>query len=194
MIIENFTESLRYLDYEISPDDTVIDCGGYEGTFAAEINRIYHCHVVIFEPIKEFYDGIVRRFEGNPKIRINNAAVGAEPGLSVKRFKIKGCMTGEYADGPEVEVASINLREYCELINEVSLLKLNIESGEFPVLEDLIEHGAETKFKNIQVQFHNVVPDAEARYKRIRKRLLATHELTFDFPWCWENYRLKGTR
>jgi hypothetical protein len=50
-----------------------------------------------------------------------------------------------------------------------------------------------TGMRDIQVQFHDFVPDAEHRMRRIQQALEATHDLTFEYPFVWENWRRKST-
>jgi hypothetical protein len=104
-------------------------------------------------------------------------------------FYIKGDMTGNWADGEPVKVKIANVNQ--KLTDPVALLKLNCEGGEFEILEAILDEGNPLLFDNIQVQFHHIFPDAEERWKSIRERLLKTHELTYDAPWCWENYKRK---
>ena len=44
---------------------------------------------------------------------------------------------------------------------------------------------------NIQVQFHDFVLDAESRMKSIQADLRKTHELTYQYDFVWENWKLK---
>jgi hypothetical protein len=45
------------------------------------------------------------------------------------------------------------------------------------------------QIENIQVQFHDFVPDAEGRMQRIQEKLAQTHELTYQYLFVWENWR-----
>jgi hypothetical protein len=71
------------------------------------------------------------------------------------------------------------------------LIKLNIEGGEYPLLTRMINTDIVEKCRDIQVQFHNCVPDAEAMRLQIRNALSRTHFLTYDYPFVWENWRRK---
>jgi hypothetical protein len=42
---------------------------------------------------------------------------------------------------------------------------------------------------DIQIQFHDFVPGARALREERRKMLGATHHLTYDYPFIWENWR-----
>lgn len=186
-----FTESARY-EYDLTPDDIVLDCGGYEGTFAEGINRHYGSTVHVFEPIVHFYQRTVERLKDRHNVHVHNCGIGGESGPAL--FKIKGDMTGAWVgEGTEEWV---NIRAVDELwkllsLDGVGLMKLNIEGSEFPVIERMIETGLIEKVWNLQVQWHAVVPEYQARFEALQKKLAETHELTFDAQWVWQNWQRK---
>ncbi len=100
-------------------------------------------------------------------------------------------MTGEFANGDEEKVWILpvdNLRCF----SKIELLKLNIEGGEYELLESLLENDCITYFKNIQVQFHDFLFDnAKERMTKIQEQLSKTHELTYQYEFVWENWKLK---
>jgi len=187
-----FEESDRY-EYDLRPSDVVLDCGGYEGRFADEINRRYGCTVHVLEPVKKFYDGIERRFGANhPNVFVHNVGIAAD-GPTKTIFKIKGDMTGAHADqGEEVEVRLVGVVHFIEYFapDGVALLKLNVEGSEFEVVEKLVESGAIKGVKNLQVQWHDVVPAAAERYAALQPELAKTHHLTFDHGWVWQSWAI----
>ncbi len=88
----------------------------------------------------------------------------------------------------------IQLRKFSEVveglgIQTIDLIKLNIEGGEFPVLNDMISSGCLSKVKRLVIQFHDFYPNAEVEREAIRNDLRKTHrELWCEyFLWeCWE--------
>jgi hypothetical protein len=76
-------------------------------------------------------------------------------------------------------------------IQNIDLMKINIEGAEYDLLEHVIETGFIRCIKNIQVQFHDFVPNAEQRMKSIKTRLEHTHSLTYQYPFVWENWSIK---
>ena len=72
--------------------------------------------------------------------------------------------------------------------NVVDLLKINIEGGEYELLEGLIASGNIKCCKHVQVQFHTAGRDWAGRYSEIRAALDRTHRITFDEPFCWQNW------
>lgn len=185
-----FTEDLRY-QYDLTPDSVVLDCGGYEGRFAAGIHERYGCTVHVLEPIKRFCDQIAMRFKDTPKIHVHNYGIGAEN--DCPRFSLKGDMTGKFADNPETE--EVWIRGADEIMRELgpkfSLVKLNIEGGEWDVIPALISSGLIKDIDNLQVQWHAVIPEAQMFYDSLQERLARTHHLTFDHGWVWQSWGIK---
>lgn len=181
-----FSDEDRY-DYPLKKDSIVIDVGGYEGDFAAEIHRRYGCRVLVFEPCREFFDRIKPRVAGTG-IKLLPFALGRSNREDI--IYHKGNMTGLFADGQSevVEVRDVAGVVAFDAGLEVALIKLNCEGVEFEILERILECGIVNRFRDIQCQFHGVVPDAAKRYAAIREGLLKTHRLTYDEPWCWQNF------
>ncbi len=188
-----FHEDDRY-DYPLTPDSVVMDLGCYEGTFAAKIHEKYGCRVFAFEPVPAFFDRCRARFNGHvPKVIVLNLAVGGDNGEVEGR--IKGDMSGQFADqGEQWTARMIDMLQAMELIGatKVDLLKINIEGGEFALLENMVLTKLAPAFGNIQVQWHSVVPNYQARYDALQAELAKTHHLTFDAGWVWQNWRLNG--
>jgi FkbM family methyltransferase len=194
-----FHESLRY-DYPLTPDSIVIDAGGYEGNFAKTIAEKYGCRVFVYEPVKRFYDAILARVLVDEKLRQLVSPIHAGLGAHMRRetFGIKGDMTGIVA--PTEESEEVQLLDAAAVVNAwlaefnrhtLSLLKLNVEGCEFEIMEALLDSGTMARIDYVQVQPHNIIPHAEARWEAIRNRMAITHRMTFDAPWCWTGWEIK---
>lgn len=182
---------MRY-EYDLSPESVVWDVGGYDGDFAAEIFRRYGCRVLVFEPIHEFYTRIAKRFDDNMKIDVVHAGLG--PMFERATFRIKGSMTGQWAEGESEDVILYTPETFLlsEGIQTVDLMKLNIEGMEIPLLERMLANGTVTRFKNIAVQFHWVLPNSEERANAIIEGLKQTHDQTWGIdPSFHINFKLR---
>ena len=73
-------------------------------------------------------------------------------------------------------------------VDEIALMKVNIEGGEYELLEHMINTGLVSKVRNLQVQFHDFVPNSELRMKNLLAALTQTHRPTYQFPFIWENW------
>lgn len=183
-ITTNFREDIRY-EYLLDANSIVVDAGAYHGDFASEITRRYGCRVYAFEPV--FYHNC----KSTPLITY--FPVGLHSRFMLTDFAIHGNMTGRWATGDSVPVVLVNI---CDVVRELSrdkpidLLKLNIEGGEYDCIDALLDAGLMPRIRNLQVQFHKLHADSEERHAVIRTCLSVTHRLTYDFPFCWENYAL----
>ena len=76
-------------------------------------------------------------------------------------------------------------------IEVVDLIKINIEGGEYDLLDEIIANNWLSKFKNIQVQYHDfVIDNPRERMEKIQKELAKTHQLTYQYDFVWENWKL----
>ena len=95
------------------------------------------------------------------------------------------------------ETQTIQLKSIINFIKEnniaqIDLIKINIEGGEYELLESLIENNLIKIFTNIQVQFHDfLLEDGKERMNKIQEHLSKTHQLTYQYEFVWENWKLK---
>jgi len=180
------------LDYDLDEDSIVFDVGGYEGQWTSDIFSKFCCKILIFDPVKQFADNIQKRFSKNKKISVFNF------GLSNKTYKTKISVDKDssslYKNSNNLEqVEFVRLVDFINErnINRIDLLKLNIEGAEFDLLEDLINSGDIKKIRNIQVSFHEFVPNAGIRMKKIQSELKKTHFLTYQYLFVFENWQIR---
>ena len=74
-------------------------------------------------------------------------------------------------------------------ITSIDLMKINIEGGEFPLMEHIISCGKQAIVKQYQIQFHNFVEKAVDRRTKISCALSETHVRTWCYTFVWENWR-----
>ena len=181
------------LNYKLDEKSIVIDAGGYSGTWAADIYSKYKSTIYVFEPVKSFYDNIVKKFLENKNISVFNYGVSNKD--SEVEISLEGDSCSVFKSSAQKE--KIQLKSFYEFatknnLKKIDLMKINIEGGEFDLLEDLIEKKYVSNIENIQVQFHNFFPEAVDRRRKIREELVKTHELTYDFEFIWENWKKKN--
>ena len=72
-------------------------------------------------------------------------------------------------------------------------MKINIEGGEYDLLEALLSGDAIKLIKNIQVQFHDfLINDAKEKMTKLQEKLALTHDLTYQYEFVWENWKVKS--
>lgn len=185
-------DSTLRLNYDLTQDSVVVDLGGYKGQWAADIFTRYDCQVHIFEPYKVYASDIAHRFSQNPKVKVYDFGLsGSDQELSLA---VSDDASSSYkSSGDKVTIYLKEAKHFFEDsgIEEIDLMKINIEGGEYDLLEHLLDTGYINHIDNIQVQFHDFVPDAGPRMKAIQDRLSATHYTTYQYEFVWENWRRK---
>jgi FkbM family methyltransferase len=183
---------------EMDNNSLVMDLGGYIGDFTESIYSRYNCKVMVFEPVNRYYNICNYKFENNDKIEVYKY------GLSGVDQKCTISVTGD------ISSTFVNIESDCEKeiitiksigdffeensIEKVDLIKINIEGGEYDLLDYLISNPEILKkIKNIQVQYHIFIDDHERRRSLINSELEKTHERTWNYEWVWENWKIKNS-
>ena len=65
-------------------------------------------------------------------------------------------------------------------IENIKLMKVNIEGGEYELLPRLIESGFIKRIRNIQIQFHEIDPESEISMEKICRDLTTPHSLFYQ--------------
>jgi FkbM family methyltransferase len=178
------------LNYPLTENSIVFDIGGYKGEWAEKIIKLYNPYIYIFEPIPEYYLEIFKKLGANPKVSIYNF------GLSDKNEKASISLLSNsssiYKKGKNC--INIRLQDISNFIKKanisrIDLMKINIEGGEYSLLERMINVKIIEICQDIQVQFHNFMPEAERRRNKIRESLAKTHFTTYEYLFVWENWR-----
>ena len=180
------------LNYELDENSLVFDLGGYEGQWSSDIFAMYGCTIHIFEPVEEFANQIERRFSRNNKIFVHKYGLGDS--TRTVKVAVNGDESSIHRKGYDLRKAFL-LRaiDFIQAHNfeQIDLMKINIEGGEYDLLEHLLDCGFIKHINNIQVQFHDFIPDAEKRMLNIQKQLGVSHCLTYKYTFVWENWRIK---
>jgi FkbM family methyltransferase len=180
------------LNYDLDENSLVFDLGGYEGQWASDIFSRYCCTIHVFEPVSEFADKIKARFAGNKKVLVHQFGLANENRAVL--LSVNKTSSSLYKQGGELkEVRLVKAVDFIQEnhIQKIDLMKINIEGAEYDLLEHLIDAGLIGNINNIQVQFHDFVANAEQRMTMLQNKLAKTHHLTYQYPFVWENWRVK---
>lgn len=183
-------EHLRY-EYDLGPNDLVLDIGAYRGEFAEEILRRYNCRIVAIEPTDSILQAslLTSMIHGQPedRVRVINKAAGHDS--RPMQFSGQFLYTSVFGT-PTREYPAIDINEVVREAGHIALCKMNIEGGEYDLLPRLFEEGLQTQIDDLQIQFHEIADRPyEIWYDLICETLNKTHYLTWVFPFCWENWR-----
>ena len=185
------------LDYDLNEDSVVFDLGGYKGEWSKNIYAKYNCKIYIFEPVKAFYEQIKSTFKNNKNIFIYNFGLDKKDSETLINCSEDGSSLFMITkkDNPLAKSETVYLKKASQFfdnnnVEQVDLMKINIEGGEYDLLEHLIEEQLVDRIKNIQVQFHDIPDiDSDKRMRDIQSHLKKTHHLTYQYaPYVWENW------
>lgn len=162
------------LDYQLNKDSIVFDVGGYEGSWAEEIYNKFQSTIYIFEPVPEYAENIKKKFAHNQKI------LTFPYGLSDKNNALEITLNDDnssfYIKKGGI-VINAEVKEFSEQLlaelqtSKIDLMKINIEGAEYDLLNHMIKNDTIKLVDNLQIQFHNFVPDAITKRNSIRDRL-----------------------
>ena len=185
-------EAKRY-QYDIKDSDVVFDLGGYMGEWVAKLPNL-NADIYVFEPVKEFSDHCAERYKDKPNIHC--FAFGLDAVTHTAEISHEDDGSSQYHSNGETEtVEFVSISDFMDEhhIDKVKLMKMNIEGGEYDILEELIRTGRIRQFENLQIQFHDIPSiNSEARMYKIWEELEKTHNLTWAYrPYIHENWELK---
>jgi len=183
------------------PDSAVVlDVGAYEGEWSARVlaradaqgARDLRIHAFEPEPgaIQRFRDGVASdsRIEVHPfglggHDRIESLSVGG-PGSSVYD---NPTVPGTFGT-TEVKLRDVDAVLKALDLGRIDFVKINIEGGEFELLDRLHETGWLPHTGPVIVQFHEFAPGAHRARRRNRRQLSETHRCTWNYPWVYERW------
>jgi FkbM family methyltransferase len=183
-------------DLPVATGGLIIDAGGYKGEWSAGMISRYGCRSQVFEPMPEFYEHCRAYFKNNTMVHVHKAALGGSDRKTTFNFLDNG--TSEYrsdnaAKRFESEVVDIS-RIFAELGTRIGCLKLNVEGGEYEVLEKMLETNNVSLCDSLLIQFHRQPKGYESRYKNIVSALKNTHTQIWCYEMVWEKWVHKDSQ
>lgn len=184
-------DQLRF-NYELSENAYVLDLGGYRGQWASDLYSMYRCKIVVFEPVNAFANYIEKRFKRNLDIKIVRCGLGGK--TRDERIAIAADGSSIFRKSDSFE--TIRIVDVVDWLNDeniafIDLIKINIEGGEYELLERLISSRKINMIRNIQVQFHDLSSDSETQMEKIREQLSRTHKSVYHYKFMWDSWSLR---
>jgi FkbM family methyltransferase len=185
----NFTHALNF---NIDENSIVVDLGAYKGVWAQQIIDRYNPHVYLFEPVPEFYESLLLKFQDNLKVRVFNFGIST---INKKDFiYVNNDATSSYiTSNNKIEVNFIDFDSIFEVADfeNIDLIQINIEGEEYPLLQKISSQENIKKLKNIQIQYHIWIEDAFVKRDNIQNEMSKNFNKTYDYPFVFEGWKLK---
>jgi hypothetical protein len=115
-------------------------------------------------------------------------------GLGTSQFK-SGSQRGFFG-AVELELRDVSTVLPKLEIGHIDVMMINIEGGEYELLDRLYETNWLARIDCVLVQFHEFAPDAYRSRRRNRRQLAKTHRCTWNYKWVFERWdrRLSARR
>jgi FkbM family methyltransferase len=176
---------IHIMKKHLKPGNTFVDAGANLGYFTAIganlVTKMGEVHA--FEPAIESFKTLKRNKEQNPdyKIILNNCAVGdvdEETIMTVTSGETSGASSiveeviGGQLSKKKIKVRVVRLDKYIKKnkIKKISLIKIDVEGYEFPVLKGLENYFRETD--NYPIIICEITPSAYPALKQTRTQLI----------------------
>ena len=185
-------EKLKY-NIKLKNDGLVLDFGGYIGEFTAKLSRLNpKMSFIIFEPVPVFYQKCSRRFRKKQNISVLPYGVTSN-GRSID-LTIDGPRTKAFESGKNPIFASKSITDILNNLDQVELLKMNIEGLEYECLLSIIESGYIKKINYLLIQFHNFGVEDESNYVKTTRLISEDFINIFRYKWKWELWKIKSLK
>jgi len=177
------------LQYPLDSESLVLDVGAYRGDFTRWCIEKWGCLVFAFEPLPCFYNKL-QKVSG--LVRFNYGLGGS---TRIVMMEARGDSSSIYHE-PGAASQPIQIRDVAEVFSRLSrgvdLMKINIEGGEYELLERMLEKDLVRLVRFFQIQWHGCgagPQGADEHRLMIRDRLESTHRE----QWCenggqWESW------
>jgi FkbM family methyltransferase len=177
---------------DLDAESVIVDVGAFRGHVAMELFELYGAHIHSFEPADVFYDDMVRRFDGNERLHAYKFGLGAED--ATMSLTVDGQASSFETDATyrnDLETTTVEIRDAATVLDElgfdrIDFMKINIEGGEFALLDRLHESGWLARTRFVLVQFHEWYDRAEVRRWKSRRQLKTHHDEVWSCPWIYE--------
>jgi FkbM family methyltransferase len=176
---ELFSSDRVALDAELSglalfkPDhvealQTVVDVGANVGQWAsALLNLVTPERLIVIEPLPDAFAVLQKNFGDNPRVELHNVAIGERESMETlkitrdttgasllqPRDEMRAVIGSNWTITSEVKVKMTTLDRLLVDLPEVSLLKIDVQGYEKPVLAGARQTLAKTKFVLIELNF-----------------------------------------
>lgn len=189
-------DQILYKGFALTPSDLVVVVGAFRGDSIEAWRRLHDCQVIGVEPVRQFFEKAIHRFENDNKVTIQCYGLGESK--QRQNFEISSDATGSFSNsgiGSEIQTVEIQDAKWFmenQIHQQPAIMEINIEGGEYKLLPRILNNVDPSLFpKRILVQFHKFSEEDTLRRDEIKTLLNLNYDLKYDYPWVWECWDLK---
>ena len=188
------------IDVDLPEGAVVLDVGAFVGEWSERVleradrtgRKPFEIHA--FEPVPNAVRQLRSKLGGEPRVHVHEYGLGGTDRDEVLVVSGPGSSIFEPAKAEDVlGHARVPIRDVDGAlialgVDDVELAKINIEGGEFELIDRLHATGWLPRIRCVIVQFHEFAPAAHAGRRRNRRQLSETHHCTWSYPWVYERW------
>jgi FkbM family methyltransferase len=188
------------IDVDLPEGAVVLVVGAFEGEWAARILQRADAKgpaglsLHAFEPETRVAERLAETMRADARFHMHPYGLAGRDRVEV--MTVDGLGTSLFSDGTgpsEFGTLEVPLRDVAGVlasldVTRVDLVKINIEGGEYEVLDRLHATGWLPRTGTLIIQFHEFAPGAYRGRRRNRRQLAETHRCTWCYPWVYERW------
>ena len=182
-------------EYDLDRDSIVVEVGAYIGDWCVKMYNRFNCKILAYEPVNEYYIQLKKNISQFENIESYNFGLGQKnEKIKIKRRGVQTTILNQHEGFDDI----IEIKDIASLkgLNNISidLMNINIEGGEYDLLNRVIETKMINHINNIQVQFHEWYPSigkSKVLRNQIHNKLMETHQLDYSYDFVWEKWSKK---
>lgn len=183
-------EKLKF-KVKLKSNGLVLDFGGYVGDFTSKLLKLNpNMSFLIFEPVPHFFKKCKNRFSKNQNVSVLPYGVTSN-GRRID-LTIDGPRTRTNELDKNLIFASKPITEILAGLDQVELMKMNIEGLEYECLFSIIQSDSIKKVNYLLVQFHNFRIEDQNNYLEITQLISEDFIRVFSYKWKWELWQKKN--
>lgn len=189
------------IDVDLRPGAVVLDVGAYEGSWSSRVLQRADAggsglplQVHAFEPEPNALALLRSSRDLDERVRVHPFGLAGADRVETMTLAGPGSSVFGKADGAVgLGTIDIPLRDVSVVLEELAVdridfVKINIEGGEYELIDRLHDTGWLARTGPLIVQFHEFTPNAYGDRRRSRRHLAHTHRCTWSYPWVFERW------
>jgi hypothetical protein len=185
----------KYLiNHKLNNDSIIFEVWWYTWVFSDKMIELYDPIIYIFEPVQKYFDILIDKYKNNKKIKVFHFWLSDKD--SIAEISLLDDWSSIFKNNWEKN--QIILKDIIWFLEEeklndkkIDLISINIEWGEYQLLEKLLNFNSNFNF--IQVQFHDFVEDAKIKRDKILNLLINKWYINaYSFPFVWEWFKMNN--
>ena len=171
--------------WSLRPKAKVLVLGGYTGLSTAMYAKTAE-RVFSLEPVEQFRLQMEATLDRVANVDVLDFAADKSDGTLSLSLGGDGTSAVRNVGSTLIEVPSRDISAIIEEFGPFELMEVNIEGGEYSVIERLAETDKAKSVDKILVQFHDVGPNSDMLRSSAHRQLSLSHMRVWSYEWVWE--------